>query len=83
MLTWSGPIRRLSVIGNAVDRRVRLEDLKSLEDRWMCDLGTDLGHQGLNEILCYSFGQSWMSDLMMCVELYSDAPFGVIFLTLF
>ena len=82
MLTWIGPIRRLSVIGNAVDRRVRLEDLKSLEDRWMCDLGTDLGHQGLNEILGHSFGQSWMSE-WVCVELYSDAPFGVIFLPLF
>ena len=31
-----------------LDRSKNLEDLKSLEDRWMCDLGTVLGHQGLN-----------------------------------
>ena len=31
-----------------VDRCQRLSDLKRVEDRWMCDLGTVLGRQGLN-----------------------------------
>ena len=31
-----------------VDRCMRLENLKKLEDRWMCDLGTVLGRRGLN-----------------------------------
>ena len=31
-----------------LDRSRSLEDLKSLEDRWMCDLGTVLGPRGLN-----------------------------------
>ena len=31
-----------------VDRSRWLEDLKALEDNWMCDLGTVLGPQGLN-----------------------------------
>ena len=47
-----------------VDGSMRLEYLKSLEDRWMCDLGTVLGPQGLNrknEVLGnirINFGQS-------------------------
>jgi hypothetical protein len=47
-----------------VDRSRRLEDLKALEDRWMCDLGTVIGPQGLNrknEVLGHSrinFGHS-------------------------
>ena len=45
-----------------VDRSRRLEDLKALEDRWMCDLGTVIGPQGLNrKVLGHSkinFGQS-------------------------
>ena len=31
-----------------VDGSRRLEDLKALEDKWMCDLGTMMGPQGLN-----------------------------------
>ena len=31
-----------------LDRSGSLEDLKSLEDRWMCNLGTVLGPRGLN-----------------------------------
>ena len=31
-----------------LDRSRSLEDLKSLEDRWMCALGTVLGPRGLN-----------------------------------
>ena len=55
-------IARLEV--TVVDRSMRLEDLKALEDKWMCDLGTVLGPQGLNrrnEVLGHNrinFGQS-------------------------
>ena len=55
-------LARLQV--TVVDRSMRLEDLKALEDKWMCDLGTVLGAQGLNrknEVLGHSrinFGQS-------------------------
>ena len=33
---------------SVLDRSKNLADLNSLEARWMCDLGTVLGHQGLN-----------------------------------
>ena len=48
-----------------VDRSIRVEDLKGLEDWWMCDLGTFLVDQGLNrknEVLGHcriNFGQVW------------------------
>ena len=55
-------IKKLEV--TVVDRSRGLEDLKALEDRWMCDLGTVIGPQGLNrknEVLGHSrinFGHS-------------------------
>ena len=55
-------IKKLEV--TVVDRSRGLVDLKVLEDRWICDLGTVIGPQGLNrknEVLGHSrinFGHS-------------------------